>query len=348
MSTVQLAAVQFLTKPVHGPDDRPVLMANAERAAELAGKAAWMGANVVVLPEFFLTFYRPGRTVQQHIEQVCIEIPGPETEVICRAAKELGIYIAGASLEYDPAWPDRYFNCGWVAGPSGTVELKYRKHSDLIYMVPGMSLNDTTPGDVYDEYINRYGEESLFPVLKTPFGNLGVLVCYDCNFPEVSRCLAMNGAEILLHPTEESRGSADSWNIYKAARAKENNVYWVSANSAGPTCWGGSQIRDIEGRLLKIEPSPGESIIMEPVSLDLLRERKQSMKSNYIPQLRAGLYGREYLRQAGKLFPNNGWLESPLVEQTESTDKKTEIIAGLTADGTFVAPTQSSERVPRV
>ena len=112
---------------------------------------------------------------------LCVRIPGPEIQRLCDLAKTVDAYIAGMVWEIMDDWPDRYWNTAFICSPEGEVVLKYHKHYD--------PLGKTKPGDVLEEYVGRYGEDALFPVVDTPIGRLGCLTCYDINFPEMARCL---------------------------------------------------------------------------------------------------------------------------------------------------------------
>src|SRR5690606_17217691 len=90
---------------------------------------------------------------------------------------------------------------------------------------------NTSPADVHDEYLQRYGKDSLFPVLDTPFGRLAVIVENDVNFFELMRVFVFHGAEIFLHPTaEENNTFNDAMDQAKRARCHENLCYLASAN----------------------------------------------------------------------------------------------------------------------
>ena len=87
---------------------------------------------------------------------------------------------------------------------------------------------------MWELYLDAYGYDSLFPVVKTNIGNLACIASEDILYPEVARCLAMRGAEVLLHATSETGSPlVMQRKVAKLARAAENMAYVVSANSAG-------------------------------------------------------------------------------------------------------------------
>mgnify|MGYP003341905575 CR=1 FL=1 len=167
---------------------RDALRENLERACQHVRTAQrYSRSKVVVFPEFFLHGFQPGRSNADWID-ASLRLDGPELAQLGAAAKAPGCYVAGMIYEVLDDFPGRFWNTAFILDPQGRVALIYRK----LYAMTGK----TRPGDVYDEYVRRYGgPHALFPVLRTPYGNLGCLVCYDINFPEVARCLALNGAE---------------------------------------------------------------------------------------------------------------------------------------------------------
>ena len=85
--------------------------------------------------------------------------------------------MAGNTFELDPDWPGRVFNTSFIIDERGEVILKYRKHNDAFVPV------NTHPGDVYTQFVERYGEDALFPVVDTSIGRLACMTCYDVAIP---------------------------------------------------------------------------------------------------------------------------------------------------------------------
>lgn len=285
--------------------DRQIIRKNIERGLELAeiactrGRSGISETKIILFPEF----YAPGSTSSwrrnvKEMQEVCIQIPGEETDVIASKAKQLGIYICGGVFEYDPEWPNHWFNTAYLMSPDGKVLLRYRKNNDPL-------LSSTKPGDVFDEYVKKYGYDSLFPVAKTPIGTMGAMICYDVCFPEVSRMLAMKGAEIILHPTGEPYGEGrPGWECAKRARAFENSVYLLSANhgsmygSPFPTfrSHGGSEIIDYKGDIVAQIQGPGEAMVTGMIDINMLRYRRNRASLTY---MRPKLYAQAYAEFQG-------------------------------------------------
>ncbi len=231
--------------------------------------------NLVCLPEYFLTSFPAGETAAQWRDKACIQMDGPEYAALGALAQDASIYLAGNAYEVDPHFPELYFQCSFIFAPSGNMELRYRR---LI------SMYAPSPYDVMEDYLSHYAEEDLFPVIETPLGRLAALASEEILYPEITRILACKGAEVLMHPTSEAASTQMSpKNIAKIARAQENLLYVVSANSAGITGSGlaaystdaRSQIVDDRGLILAETPS-GESITAcADIDIGALRHRRR-------------------------------------------------------------------------
>ena len=166
--------------------------------APLIAEAAKRKADFVVLPET-LTFYGSGRSYVECAEP----IPGPSTKYFGMLAKQHDLYIVAGLLERKD---NLAYNVAVLIGPDGKVVGKYRK----VCLPRGEIEGGLTPGSTY-------------PVFKTRFGKVGMMVCYDGFFPEVARNLSNNGAEVIAWPV---------WGcnpMLGAARACENHVYVISS-----------------------------------------------------------------------------------------------------------------------
>lgn len=189
---VRLAAVHFRPQQGKTPAEKCRLF------APLIEDAARQRADLVVLPET-LTFYGTGLSFAQCAEPV----PGPATEYFGTLAKKHDLYIVAGLVERDQ---HLIYNVAVLIGPDGQVAGKYRK----VCLPRDEIAAGVAPGNDY-------------PVFKTRFGRVGMMVCYDGFFPEVARELSNRGAEVIAWPV---------WGcnpILASARACENHVYLVSS-----------------------------------------------------------------------------------------------------------------------
>ena len=230
--------------------------------------------KLVALPEYALTSFPAGESAAEWREKAAIDPDGKIYEAIAGLAQATGVYLGINAYETDPHFPALYFQASTIFDPNGKKIVHYRRL---------VSMYAPSPWDVWDAYLDTYGMDSLFPVADTPLGRLATLASEEILYPEISRALALNGAEVILHPTSEASSTRMSpKNVAKIARAQENACYVVSANSAG--IWGTaltpgstdgrSQIVDDRGLVLCEVPT-GETITAcADVDISALRQRR--------------------------------------------------------------------------
>lgn len=340
----RLTVVQARVRPVYrrnGPLRHDALEENLEHACELVRSGARVyGSRLYVFPEFFLQGFELGRSTADWVA-AALRIPGPETERLGQVAREVGAYIAGMAYEVTDEYPGRYFNTGFLVSPQGEVVLRYRKLYSLT--------SKTTPADIYDDYTRRNGGPgSLFPVVDTPLGRIGLLGCYDINFPEVARCLALRGAEILLHLTSEGIGPHQAhdggWTIARRARAYENTCYLAMANT-GPlldsglppgVSHGHSQVIGFDGRVMHMAEGTEETLITATIDIEALRRQRTMKRSNFLAELIPGAHAPVYAQACG--WPLNAYLDRPLASQQDNVDLYDEVLENQRARGLRVPP----------
>lgn len=280
-------ALQFSTNCVNACPDRDAARARIAENIERAGRS--IGASkgfvsmyggeppsLVVMPEYFLTGFPMGDTIEGWRDKAALDIDGPEYESLAAIAEKHDVYLAGNAYETDQHFPQLYFQCCFIIAPSGETVLRYRR---LI------SLSAPSPYDVWDAYVDRYGLDGVFPVADTPLGRLAAIASEEILYPEIARCHAMRGAEVFIHPTSEAGiPSGSTKEIARRARAIENLAYVVSANSASLTgtplpaesTTGMTKIVDFEGKILADAFPGGESMVANAtIDLGALRARRQ-------------------------------------------------------------------------
>ena len=352
MEPYKAALIQQETKVIVDPKQRDsIIEQNLDRIFELI---QWTFNRVgeIRLAAFseygIIGQYRP-RTVEEWIE-LAEPIPGPVTDRLGEVAKRLGVYIVGNVYERDDSWPGRLWNTNFIINDEGKIILKYRKNNGP----NNLNTTYTGPGDVYDEYTARYGELSMFPVVDTPIGVLGTLTCTDIIFPEMARALALQGAEVLIHPTAEPWSDVDQmWDVFRRARAYENLSYFLSVcagaflGSDRPRSGyrGHSQIIDHMGRVVSIAAGSGEAVCVGQVDINALREMRSRKPGssghewNQLVELRTDLFAEVYKR--AKRWPNNGWSDRLITSTVETRALGREIIDGLLEKGQLKRPDYS-------
>lgn len=215
---------------------------NLERIDRETRQAAANGINLVVFSECALTGYNYSNLEQAvpYMEPV----PGPSTFELEKSCRDGGIYIVYGMLEKSG---DNHYNTAVLLGPEGYLG-KYRK-----IHLPFLGI---------DRFLDRGNEK--FPVFETGIGKIGIMICYDAMFPESSRVMALNGAEVICLPTNWPDGRSRVPDFVVPTRAMENHVYIIAANRVGTERGTGfiglSRIVNVWGDIL-IETGKTEQVI---------------------------------------------------------------------------------------
>ena len=180
--------------------------------------------KLVVLPEYWMTGFPLGETREEWQDKAAIPMDGEIPDKLASMAQALGVYLCSNHYENDENFPDLYFQSNVIYAPNGDTVLRYRRM---------ISLYTPSPYDVWEKYLDAYGEDAVFPVADTEIGVLGSIASEEILYPEIARMQAFKGAEVFCHPTSEvGAPTLTPKHITKKARAIENIAYVVSANSA--------------------------------------------------------------------------------------------------------------------
>ena len=192
--------------------------ANIDQAIHWVERAAnEFDADLVVLPETVTTGFVTGMDANG-LWDLIDEMPGRTTTAIQRVAKSLGVHVVWTSYRRG-AERGVVYNSAAIIGPSGDLIGIY----DKTHPFPTERCDCggwTTLGNHADVY-------------ETALGSIGMIICYDGDFPELSRLLAVKGAEVIVRPSALLR-SFDIWQMTNMARAYDNHVYVVATNAVGP------------------------------------------------------------------------------------------------------------------
>ena len=235
---------------------------NLDAALERLEEAAAAGAQLLVLPECAI----PGYMFDSAEEALpyAEEIPGPTTEAFERECARLGVHAITGLLERDG---DTLYNAAILVGPDGLIG-SYRKTH-----LPFLGVDRfVTPGDG-------------FKVFDTALGRIGLIICYDLRFPEVTRTLALQGADMVALPTNFPMAAKLQCDVIAPARAAENRIYLLVANRVGKERWGEfcgwSQIVDPYGTRLAEAGETEEALLVADVELEQARDKDYVVPGEY-------------------------------------------------------------------
>lgn len=247
---------------------------NLERVLCLMQDAVTAGAGLVLLPEnFALLDSAQLRTfAESEVETV--------VQRLCAFAAEQGVWIVAGSLplavdEQGTALQgQRVRSSCLVIDALGAIRARYDK----------IHLFDVDVADAQGSYreSDYIAAGDQCKVVDTPFGRLGLSICYDLRFAEQYQRLTALGAELIVVPSAFTYTTgAAHWEVLLRARAIENQVYVLGANQGGEhsvtrRTWGHSMVVNPWGDVIA-HCEEGEAVVLAEIDLDLLREVRSRM-----------------------------------------------------------------------
>lgn len=244
---------------------------NLDQLERQASAAAATGAQLLLCPELWLGGYN----VPQRMNELAEAADGPSARRIGELAQRFGLAIAYGYAERHPQGGKPY-NSVQVIGPSGAAIGHYRK----AHLFGAMEREVFSAGDV----------------LEAPFDyagwRIGLLICFDVEYPEAVRTHALNGAGLILIPTALTPEYGAVPGVIVPARAVENQLFVAYCNHCGVedglAFLGGSCIVAPDGERLAAA-GPAESLLI--VDLDAQQRARQAGTFPYLPCRRPELYG---------------------------------------------------------
>ncbi len=249
--------------------------ANLATAIARLREAAARGAAVVCLPELFRTLY-PAQREDHRLFDLAEPVPGPSTEALSRAARELGVVVIAPLFERRAL--GLYHNTAAIIDADGELKGLYRK----------MHIPDDPA--YYEKFYFAPGDLG-FRAFDTRAGRIGTLICWDQWYPEGARLTALAGAALLFyptaigwHPAEKARHGAqqlDAWRTIQRAHAIANGCWVAAVNrvglerpdgvAEGIEFWGHSFVADPFGTVVA-EAGEAEALLMAEVDLGRVEE----------------------------------------------------------------------------
>ena len=255
MRQVRVANVQPLRMahlaPFEGQRDhgeaRKLMEQNVEMACRLLDQAGRAGCDICCYPEDLQGIAHYGFFLDdpELFSGLVEKVPGPTTERVAEVARRHAMHVVFGQFEREG---NELYNAAVLVGRRGEVLGKYRK-----VHLPASERWMITPGSDY-------------PAFQTDFGTVGIMICYDLLFPEVARCLSLNGAELLFNPTM-------AYDV--TGQCEDNGVLRVrmrALDSFAPVvvslCRSGSIIVGSDGSILAQARADVEEIITATIDLD--------------------------------------------------------------------------------
>jgi nitrilase len=248
----------------------PSVSSNLLEAGKLIALAAKAGAKLVALPENFALM---GESEFDKIEQKEIDGTGPIQDFLADTAKKYGIWLVGGTIPLADEDENKIIAACLVFNDLGERVARYDKIHLFDVSVPG------TDEQYYESDTIAKGNREL--VLDSPFGKLGIAICYDLRFPELFRKMATQGMDVLIIPSAfTAETGAAHWEILLRARAVENLCYVVAPNQGGfhlngRKTYGHSMIIDPWGVVLDCYKA-GSGFVISDVDLDRLQKVRAS------------------------------------------------------------------------
>jgi predicted amidohydrolase len=220
--TITVAAAQ--TGPVLSDD----LSAAVAPACAMIDAAAAKGVDVICFPEVFMTPFFPNRLINDY-DKYFLTLPDPVTDPIFECARKHAMAVI---FPYAERAGSHHYNSTALVNRAGELVGTYRK-THIPAILPSQERGGT--GSYEKFYFTPGGS---LPVFDLDGVKVGVQICYDRKYPEGSRALALQGAEIIFMPIcaatyGEQKLRAETWELPIQARAYENGVFVVAPNRAG-------------------------------------------------------------------------------------------------------------------
>lgn len=241
---------------------------NIFKAKTMIYEAADKGADIIALPEMFNCPYN-----NKYFREYAETYPKGETiNMLSCAAKEKKVFIIGGSIpELDEQ--GRVFNTSFIFDNKGILIGKHRKvHLFDIDIKNGVRFKES-------EVLTSGGEITM---IDTPWGKVGVAICYDIRFPELTRIMALKGAKIVLIPAAFNMTTGPAhWELLFKSRALDNQIFVAGISPArnenySYVAYGNSLIADPWGSIIS-RLDEKEGILIQDIDLEYIDEIRESL-----------------------------------------------------------------------
>ena len=231
---------------------------NLKKIISYISKASSKKALLCAFPEFMM-FYTKSSQTSKELASLSETINGNFISSISKAAKENRIQVVGSFYEKSKK-NNRVYDTSFVINNSGKVISTYRK----IHLYDALGFKES------DKMIP--GSKITKPI-GTSIGKIGMMICYDLRFPEMSRALALAGSEVLIVPSAWVKGpmKEEHWITINKTRAIENGCYVIAPDQVGNIYCGRSLVVDPYGKVL-VDMKKKQGISFVDIDLKKVKE----------------------------------------------------------------------------
>jgi predicted amidohydrolase len=251
---------------------------NLKSAIEYIRKAKAKKAGLITFPEFLMA-YSPLSQTPNELAKIAESVDGEFTSALKKAAKNNAVSVVATIYEKSRI-KNRVYDTALLIDKNGRLSSVYRK----LHLYDALGFKESAKLVA--------GKELVKPV-RTSIGSVGMMICYDVRFPEMSRMLALMGANVLVMPSAWVRGEnkVEHWQTMVKARAIENGCYVIAPDQIGNIYVGHSMVVDPFGRtVLDMEEREGlEVVVLDSKlvndvrkKLPLLKNRRRDIYSKYL------------------------------------------------------------------
>lgn len=258
-SKTRVAAVQM----VSGPD----VEANLAEAQRLVAEAVRQGAQLVALPEYFplISGDEDAKVAIRELDGV-----GPIQHFLADQARQHGIWLVGGSVPLQAEHPRKVRNACLMFAPDGRRVARYDKIHLFAFQKGAEQFDEARTIEPGAQCVH----------VETPFGRVGLGICYDLRFPELFRAMAPMNLLVLSAAFTDTTGQAH-WELLLRARAVENQCYVLASaqggvHPSGRRTFGDSMIVDPWGKVLnRLAKGPG--VVVSEIDSDYLGDVRASL-----------------------------------------------------------------------
>jgi predicted amidohydrolase len=254
---------------------------NIRRLEETVVKAKRQGADLVIFPELFLTGY----VVRDQIYEIAETVPGNSTRAVERIANENSMHVIFGMPELSEKTRATISNTSVFVGPNGLIG-KYRK----MYL----------PTHSVFEEKRHFRPGYQVETFDTEIGRIGLCICYDIFFPEITRLIRLKGAQLIVCISASPAIRRSYFETLTAARALENTTFLAYVNLVGVEdglqFWGGSRLIGPTGDVISKAKYDEEDFVLSTVNYNDIRSAETFVP--LLKDLRPEIY--DYLKDSSE------------------------------------------------